>query len=392
MHRHRPHARASVALSLALLPLLAACAEGGGEDRPRGEVRIAASHHFFALTGERRFDFPVNPAEVGSDRGILKLLDDSTYTIQRGNQESGAADYALSRPGDLSLTVPISARQNTRYTGAYGLAGNTGVVHFVDRFSPSATSQVGLFFGVPVAGGAPNLAGDWHAFTQHVVFSASPVQDPRNVGRAAAGTLTVVAANTFTGTLAESSRANLAANGALRPFNDGRVDVDLAVREGSGPPDNRVFLGAAAGTLLLAVDADDTDGEAGLLAMVRKRTGRADLTLLAGTYLIGLETVFVNPGNCGLDAAVGTLTISANGDFRLEAVGSNAADFTYTGTMRLADDGALTITVPATNETWAGAIDQEYRSIVVVDHFVEQRSGSKPPELNLLLGVRQADA
>lgn len=369
---------------------LAACADGGDEDRLRGDVRLAVSHHFFGMLGEPKFDFPVQPSEILSDGGVLKLIDNSTYTIKRGNSESGANDYLLSKTGEFAITVPVSgSRTNTRYSGGYGLAGNTGIVHFVDRFAPSTTASIGMFFGVPVATGQPDLRGDWHVFTQHVIFSTSSLQDPRNVGRAAAGSLTVAADQTFTGTLLESSRANLTATGVMHPFPDGRVDVDMGVREGAGAADNRVFLGAAAANVLFGVDADESDGEAGLMAIVRKRTGRGDLTLLAGTYVISLETLFVNPGSCGLDAALGTITVSATGDFRLEAVGSNAQDFVYTGNMRLDDNGALAITVPGTSETWAGAVDQDYRTIVIVDAFVEQRTGTKPPELNLVVGTRK---
>ena len=138
MRTPKPHA-VLICLSLAF----AACAEGGSEDRLRGDVTIAESHHMVGLFGARTLTFPVKVEQMGSDRGILILGSDSKYKIRRGNSESGSASYALSKSGELALIVPRGANQaNARYSGAYGLAGNTGVFHFTDRFSTDPSSRL----------------------------------------------------------------------------------------------------------------------------------------------------------------------------------------------------------------------------------------------------------
>ena len=71
--------------------------------------------------------------------------------------------------------------------------------------------------------------------------------------------------------------------------------------------------------------------------------------------------------------------------------GAGGFDFTYGGSYVLDDDGKLTLTVSGTNETWIGAVDQNYEVVAIADNVVERRSGVKPPELNLFLGIRQVD-
>jgi hypothetical protein len=376
---------------LGLVPiLLGACSQGGEETRPKGDVQVSQSHHFFGFSGQRAFgDYPVKNSVVASDRGTLILDEESLYRIRRGNTTSDPAEYLLSKSGELILVVPTGSRTApTRFFGAYGLEGNTGLLHFCDRHAPATTSLVGLYLGLPVVAATADLTGEWHLFSLHVIFSSSQVLDPANVGRAAGGRVTFDNTGKIAGTGSESSRSSLTFAGQARTFNDGRIDLTVNYKDAQSN-DDRVFLTAASSNVVFGLDEDETDGESGLIALVRKRTGNASLAALAGDYIVGVETLFVSPTRSGSDAAWGNLTITDQGAFRIEATGAGAADFTYSGGLELANDGTLTLTVDGTRETWVGAVDQDYRTVVILDHVVEQRSGGKPPELNLFVGLRR---
>ena len=156
--------------------------------------------------------------------------------------------------------------------------------------------------------------------------------------------------------------------------------------------DSRVFTAGNSGGIILGLDEDETDGETGLLGLLRQRTDKKDHTKFAGTYSIGLQTIFVNPVRAGMDAAVGTITFNDTDGFKLDASGQQngkAKPFSYTGTYTLADDGTITLAVSGTKETWMGAVGQEYKLLLIVDNFIETRTNNDPPELNLVLGIRE---
>lgn len=387
------HALRAPSLLLACLSL-AACAEGGKEVKSSSEVTLSRTHYLVGLLGTRAFpQFPIPPASVGSDRGTLILGDDGNYKIGRGTSTSGAAAYQLAKTGSFAVIVPRGSNlPSARYAGGYGLDGDTGAYFFTDRFTDNTATSVGLFFGLPVVRGTGSLQGDWHLFSQHVIFSKSVVQSPDNVGRTVAGTLTVDAAGKITaGKGIESTKASLTFSGTVKSFEDGRIDLAVTY-EDAQEKDERVFLASAIANLAVGLDEDETDGEAGLLLLIRKRAAKGELAKLAGTYWLGAHTLFVNPARSGTDAATGTLVINDKGAFRIEATGAGDVDFVYTGSLTLADDGALVIKVDGTNETWGGAADTDYRTIVLADHVVEQRTGGKPPELNLFVALRAAPA
>ena len=132
-----------------------------------------------------------------------------------------------------------------------------------------------------------------------------------------------------------------------------------------------------AGSALLVREFDDSSTTTSLAA------DRVD-----GTFLVGGHTMFINPSNSGSDSFIGTVVLSTNGGFRLDALGNQGIDFSYVGEWTSQANGKLTFTVNGTNETWHGAIDRSYNTLVIVDDFVETRSNNVP-ELNLLLGVRK---
>lgn len=384
----------------AILPLLAlcACAESGFEDRPLSQVQIAANHHMFSFRGLPGLTaVQVQPDEIVTDDATFTLAADSTYTVTRPSGTSSPQGYALEQSGELTvlLAAPDPRQPTPVFRGAYGLQGDTGLFFFADRLGTQSSPTLGLFWGTRVDIAPADLAGDWHAFSLHVVFSSSTLPDPDNIARAAYGSLTAAAGNpgdqlALTGTGAESSNATLELSGTIQDLGDGTANLTVTYQQQGLPAtaDDRVFLAAHGAGAVLAVDRDETDGEAGLLALIRKRTGVADPMMLEGSFLIGGHTVFPNPTNPGNDAAIGTLTLTAAGAFRLDGVGSRGIDFTYQGTFALDDDGLLTLTVDGTNETWLGAVDQDYNTIVIVDHVIEQRANGTP-ELNLFLALRR---
>ncbi len=385
---------------LALFPLVGACAKGGTEDTPQSEVKIAASHHLFGFRSLPGFGtFPVNPEVVVTDRGVLNLFDDSTYTITRPSGTSGSDRYAMAKNGDFSVYVTGSGREpSVVFRGGYSLNDSLANYCFTDRVSTPSSQSIGLFYGTKVTPGQVELEGAWHVLSLHTVFGQT-LLSPDNVGRAASGAVSIAAgaagtARAISGTGTQSTSAvtfggtiqNVLQNGT----GDGTCNLTLNYQLSGQTADSRVMYAVASNNHVMALDADETDGEAGMVFLVRKfdaPTTPVDPVRTTGTFLVGGHTLFVNPTNCGSDSFVGTVTLGSGGAFRLDAVGNNGQDFSYTGTYTLSSDGGMSIAISGTNETWFGAIDREYNTFTFVDGFLETRSNNLP-EINLGLGVR----
>ncbi len=394
---------------LSLLVLTAACADGGEEDRPQSEVRFAATHHLYGYRSLRGFGtFPVPPAAVFTDRGTLNLFDDSTYTVTRSAGTSAADRYALENAGDWSVYATGSGREpSVVFQGAYSRVGagdlttpgTTPDFFFTDRVSTPSSESIGLYVGTRILTGQVELEGAWHVLSLHTVFGQS-ILSPENVARGARGGVAIAAgaagtARAISGTGTQGSSGltfsgtiqNLLTNGS----GNGTCNLTVNYTVTGQPADARVMQAAATNNLVLALDDDESDNEAGLLFMVRKFDAPAtpvDSVRVPGTFLIGGHTMFVNPSNSGSDTFIGVATLTAQGGFRLDAVGSDGADFTYVGTYTLAADGGITLVISGTNETWFAAIDRTYNTFVFVDDFLETRSNNIP-EFNLAFGVRQ---
>lgn len=399
--------------SLLLLPVLfAGCADGGDEDRPLSEVRFAASHHLFGFRALRGFGtFPVPSTATFPDRARLNLFDDSTYTLTRSAGTSAPDRYALEDDGALAIYVAGTGREPTVvFRGAYGRVGandktspgTTPDFFFTDRASTPASESIGLYVGTRVLSGQVELGGGWHLLSLHTIYgTAQTLLSPDNVGRGAHGGLLIDpgAAGTprsisGTGTQGTSS---LTFGGTIQNLldgnqtGDGTCNLTLTYQLPGQGADTRVVQAAASANVVFGLDDDETDGEAGLVFLVRKFDPPAtpvDSVRVPGRFLVGGQTLFVNPSNSGSDAFVGVVTLTAQGGFRLDATGNQGADFTYLGTWTLAADGGLTLSISGTNETWFAAIDRSYNTLVFVDGFVETRSNNVP-ELNLGFGVRQ---
>lgn len=394
-----------------LIPLLAvaACAEGGEDERPQSDVLIAAQHHMFALRSLAGFGtFPVPSTAVQTDRGILNMFDDSTYTVTRASGTSGADPYALENDGVFNILVRGSgAEPTTVFLGGYSLAGDQADYFFTDRVSTSGSPRIGMFYGTRVVNGQLELEGGWHVLSLHVVFDQA-ILSPDNVGRGAFGGVSISAGDpgtqrTISGTgfqgATNQATAALTFGGAAQNLLDaqnmgtGELNLTLDYQLDGQAVDARIVESAGNDNVIFGVDEDTGDGEAGFVTMIRKfdaPSSPADPALVAGTFLVGGHTLFLNPSNSGSDTFVGTVTLTPQGGFRLEATGNTGADFSYIGTYTLASDGGITVDIEGTNEDWFAAIDRTYDSLAFVDYFQELRP-SNNPELNFGFGVRRKE-
>lgn len=402
-----PHPSPRAVFALALLLPFAGCAEGGKEDRPQSEVRFLATHHLFGFRALRGFGtFPVPSTAVLTDFGTLKLFTDSTYTVTRANGTTAPDRYALEDSGDFSVFVSGTNRDpSVVFRGAYGRVGAADLTtpganpdfFFTDRVSTESSPSIGLYVGTRILQGQVELAGGWHVLSLHSVFGQT-IPSPDNVGRAARGGITIAAGAPGTSRLISGTgtqgTSSLVFGGSIQNLldtngvGDGTCNLILDYTLTGQPADVRPMLAAANANIVFGLDAEESDGEAGLLFLVRKFDTPVDSVRVPGRFLVGGETLFVNPTNSGSDAFVGVVTLTAQGGFRLDAVGNSGQDFTYQGTWTLAADGGLTLAIAGTNETWFAAIDRAYNTFLFVDDFREDRPNDTP-ELNLGFGVRE---
>lgn len=398
--------------ALSIVPfalLLSGCADGGDEDRPESEVRFSATHHLFGLRSLRGFGaFPVPATAVFPDRGTLNLFDDSSYTVARSGGTSGAERYALEDDGVLAMFIRGSGNEpSVVFQGGYGRVGAIGMtspgvtpdLFFTDRVTTPLSPAIGLYVGTRVLTGQVELEGAWHLLSLHAVFGQTLLA-PENVARGAWGGVTIAAgapgtARAISGTGFQGTSAltfggtiqNLLTSGS----GDGTCNLTVDYTLPSQAADARVMRSAANANMVFALDDDESDNEAGLLFLVRKfdaPTTPVDTVRVPGTFLVGGHTFFVNPSNSGSDTFVGTITLSAQGGFRLDGLDNSGGDFSYAGSWTIAADGLVTLSISGTNETWHAAIDRTYNTLVVIDDFVETRANNLP-ELNVVFGVRQ---
>ncbi|MDP6928480.1 MAG: hypothetical protein QF412_02140, partial [Planctomycetota bacterium] len=371
---------------------------------------VAASHHVFTLGGLRSLSSPVKAKEIWADHGRLETKEDGTYTLKLKLSKRGESSdpYLLSKNGVfMVLADQGSRRPKRRYLGAYGLDGETGHYHFSDRHQSSSDTRVGLWMGTKLAGTytKEDVKGDWHIFSQHVILPSSSSFSAGEVGRSVAGSIAIDENGAVTGSGTESTSATLTFTGSAATFTDGKVTLTLDYKPAQSAGDERDFFCGADDHptltkpgVIIGID-DKDDGEAGVIGLIRERTGTADKAKLAGRpFLIGVNTIFVTANREGMDGATGTLEFDATDSFTIAAVGAIPPDtkdprkLSYGGTYTLADDGELTLTLKSPTQIWKGAVDQDYKTVILVDHYIEQTSSSeKSAELNFFFGLRQAE-
>lgn len=382
---------------------LAGCADGGEEDRPVSEVTISASHHMFALRSLAGFGtFPPPESSVVTENGLVNLFDESTYSVTNNGSTSGTDRYAIENDGTFTIFVTGNATEpSTAFLGGYSLVADQPDYFFTDRVSTNNSPRIGMFFGTQVVEGQVELEGGWHVLSLHVIFDQT-ILSPDSVGRAAhggisisagaAGTQRTISGTGFQGTAALTFGGTV--QNLLDPMTnsgDGSLNLTLSYQLNGQSADSRVVEAAANENIIFGLDKNNGDGEAGFVTMVRKfdaPTTPVDSVRVPGTFLVGGHTLFVNPSNPGSDAFVGTVTLTAQGAFRLDAIGNTGADFQYIGTYSLNPDGGMELTISGTNETWFAAIDKTYNTFTFIDDFEELRANNTP-ELNFGFGVRQ---
>lgn len=406
-------------LALALLIPLAACADGGKDEQPDSVIKFAADHHLFGFRTLFGFGtLPIRTSVVFPDRGTLALKADGTYTVERA---TGTASnyYSITRRGALTVYVAGGGRDPwTVFQGGYaplptwnppptplGPVPAETTLTFTDRVVSDTSPSIGLYFGLRTATPpAPiELEGDWHFGSIHVIFGQSLLA-PENVGRAAWAEGTDIAgggtgtSRAISGTGEQGNGTTLTLTGSIQnivsgtpPTSTGACNLTLTFNG-----DSRVCRAAANTRLILALDDDPGDGEAGLIAAVRAFAATSTETSAAadslhGEYLVSGYTTFVNPSDPGSDAFTGIATFATGGAFRLDAVDHLGREFSYVGTFALRTNGAMTLTINGTNETWYGAVATDYQTVMLVDDFRETRVNNKP-ELNFLLGTRRLPA
>ena len=380
-------ARRPIVLAGSSLYLLA-CSQGGKQDRIESEVRVTAEHHMFGFKAEQAFpQFPIRTENLQVESGVLAFNDQSQWTLDG----TAGSRYELAKTGALVFRVPNGRNADLVFQGAYGLSGDTGLFFFADTVKP----MVGLFFGARTVRAAANVIGDFHVFSLLVLTTPNAVVGPNSVARAFAGSLTTNATGEVTaGSGRESTGSDLTLTGNLRAFNDGTVEVGLSL-DTPTLRTPRSFTTAATVTqslpvttsVMLGHETADNDA-AGMVALVRKRDGRANLADLAGDYWVGALTVFANPSNAGTEGSYGTLTVTTTGGWRLDAKDSTAT-YRLSGSLEIDADGTIRLTNNATREAWKGAFDQDYQTIVFVDNDITGASANRP-ELNLFLALRKA--
>jgi hypothetical protein len=391
-------------LSIVPLLLMSACANGGEEDQPQSQVTVAASHHMFALRSLAGFGaLPVATTAVVTESGLINLFDDSTYTVTQATGTSGADRYAIENDGAFTLFITGNSNEpSTAFLGGYSLVANQPDYFFTDRVTTNNSPRIGMFFGTRVITGQVELEGGWHLLSLHTIFDQSFLS-PNSIGRGAHGAVSISAGapgtvRTISGTGFQGTSA-LTLGGSIQNLldtnsaGDGSVNLTVSYQLAGQTADSRIIESAATPNVVFGLDKNNGDGEAGFFTMIRKfnaPTTPVDSVRVPGTFLVGGHTLFVNPSNPGSDTFVGTVTLTAQGAFRLDAVGSSGADFQYIGTYALAADGGMVISINGTNETWFAAIDLTYNTFAFIDDFEELRSNNTP-ELNFGFGVRRKD-
>lgn len=375
-------------ISVFALAAFAGCSTGGEDDSPLSEVQLSRTHHLVGMIGPLTLDtFPLVVDDgVFPLAGTLRMTPDDKYSLTGTGSVQLDDRYALENDGSLSLFVARPQQSTLVYGGAYDLAGSTGRYFFTDR----VTTRVGLYFGVPLVDGTPAIAdyaGDWHMFALHVIYAPDgTLPSIHELGRASAGSVAIDSVGAVTGNVRESvsPAALLPVTGTVTAFQEGVLRASLEF----GGTTRKFDGGGSADFAALAQTDQSTDGAGGLCAMMRHRTTPVDLDALAGIYEVGGVTLFLNPGSAGFDATRGTLELNASGAFLLKVRTNDQLDLTYDGSFASADNGGMSFDVSQLVESWIGAVSEDGRTIVFVDH-VATAAGGVRTAVRMFVAVRR---
>gem|GEM_PF-3486617 len=392
--------------ALLLLALAGACSKGG--EQTTSPVKLAQDSFFLSLGAAARITtFPIPVSVLSASDGLLLLADDGRYRTQNPPRSpSSPSPYFLDEDGRLRLRVPLSTfNVNATFYGAMDLNGKAALF-FVDRVRKNrdiGKDRPRLFLAVPKISGSPNLKGGWHALGSTLEFAkaGTPVSADR-IGRAFAGTLNFDAAGNLSNsswTDSTGSRGTLVlVGGKAKTFSGGELELTLDLK-GRAATGVQSYSGAVGKHLAVLLDGDPTDGNAGLLVLVRKQANPPDKTKLVGTWWIGTHTIFNNPNDpipnksievsAGSDAAEGTLTLDDKGGFEIRITGILGTSFGYKGTWKTAPNGGILLREADQARDWVGAVDPDHGYLVFSDAVTRSASRRTDYEIGLWFGVKK---
>jgi hypothetical protein len=433
---------------LPLAFLLSGCSQGGNVSIPASEVPVTGEYDLLSFRSLPGFGpFPVKESSVSFSKSLMLMDANGNYTNFPRPQgtttfPSYTSRYGVTTLGALAIYQESNSRESTLvFRGGIDFAGEVTAstsIFFTDRISAGGSLSIGPYYGskvfpVQAPPTQPNVSGDWHVMSLHVILApSSAIPTAQNVGRAMHGSVSIGAApaGNITGgpnNATQSAAGNVAPpqapislSGAMTydadPQNPGGRFTGTLNYGGDDRAFDAVAGGATAanpGCIFALCSNPSIDRSAGMILFVQKfaapvvppvtTSPPADPLLMAGTYLIGGQTLFIVPTNAGSDTFVGTMVLSVPvagaGTFRLTGQSHLGTDFSYTGSYRAtthtlqppdptAYDGGITLTVNGFNETWFAAISRDYQTMVLVDDWPETRA-IPVRELSLSIGTRQ---
>lgn len=364
---------------LGLACLAGACQEGGVDNSAASEVKLAVDHHLTRIGGAVQFDsFPVKQNASYSETLTLHFEDDGQYsTSSPGNSRSTKNSYFLEKSGKMTLADRVGAGSTLRYTGYYDLEGDS--YWFLIRSNTSRN----LLYGVRQISGKPTTQDEWHVFGHTLLFADSTAsQIPSNVARAFDGDLEFDGSGAITlGSVKDSRDKTMLLDGRIQTASLGFADFAVEFKG----EDSRSYTGGIAKHVGVLSDKTWEDGEVGTIVLMRKMTGAADATRVAGTWKVGLHALFNNPGKSGTDAASADLVLESDKTWKL----STETRTVMEGKWDVGDKGALTfVEDDGFNQRFTGAVDPDYRNLVFVDKTIEN---SADPFVALYFGIREIE-
>jgi hypothetical protein len=382
-----------LAACAALLPL-AACSEGGSTKT--SDVKLAAMHWGVGFGGTFEFtQWPLDGNDVTDDFFTLDMRDDGNYVVDRvGQAASTPFPYFLQEDGLLGLRVPLNNGATTIWDGAYAIANPSSEYVFVRR-----DANPTFYAGIAKLSGEPALQGDWWAFGTELHFGdANKTPSSDTIGRAFAGSLSFDASKTVSsGTWTDSSTTTgqtVLVTGAAQSYSDGEVQLTVGL-VGGAATGARSFEGGFGKHFGAMASRNSSEPAQSLMLMCRKHNANWALTDLAGDWWVATQTIFNNPAqdgngaltNAGLDAALGTLTIEADGDVRIRVRGISSRDFLYSGTIRTGPNGSFEIEINGQDRRWQGAMDPDKKVLVFADNVTRSTDRNLDWEIGVYLAV-----
>ncbi|PIE24123.1 MAG: hypothetical protein CSA62_04795 [Planctomycetota bacterium] len=380
-------------LFCALLPT--ACSEGG--KTKTSDVTLALELHGVGFGGNYQLrNWPLKASDINDDFFTIDMRKDGSYVVKRvGSKDSSPLPYFLDEDGAMGLRISTK-RSPSQIVWRGSLAiSNPGKEYFFlrrDQF-PS------FYCGMKKLGGEPALADSWWVFGSELHYgnkNKTPSHD--TIGRAFAGELSFdsklkVSSGSWTDSSSKTGLQVLAA-GQAKSFEDGEVQLTLALTGGAatGP---RSFSGAVGKHFGALVSRNTSEPSQSLMLMLRKHSAAWKLSDFAGEWHVATQSIFNNPkqnaskalSSAGLDAALGSMKIEADGDVQITVRGISGRRFRYLGKIKVAKNGAFELEVKGQPRRWRGAMDPEKKIILFSDNVTRASLQSLDWEVGTWMAV-----